>query len=319
VGKFWEGLAGQLGTDWASRLLMPAFMFWGMGALAIGLGHRFDVNQLLGIANHVMGMKTVELGAIVVAALVGLTLSGLAIDHLTLPFLKSLEGYWPKWLNWLLAKRVKVWQGKVADKDKRWQKLADKYRAGTASLLETREYAGLDDELRRFPDNPNDMMPTRLGNILRAAEMRPEHKYGLNVLVTWAALWLVLDKDAKDEVGAARASLDDAVRAVIWSVLTLVWCWEAAWVAIPAVIALIVSWRAVIGSALSYADLVEGLFDAFRGRLYEALGWPRPKNPAEEYAAGQAITIYLRRGARGDVPIFTTAEKTPEAPPDQPC
>ena len=58
----------------------------------------------------------------------------------------------------------------------------------------------LEQRLRRLPVTSALMMPTRLGNVLRAAEERPRMKYGLVAVVCWPHLWMVLDKDAKDEL-----------------------------------------------------------------------------------------------------------------------
>jgi hypothetical protein len=48
-------------------------------------------------------------------------------------------------------------------------------------------------------------MSTRLGNLLRAAEQRPAVKYGLNSVVCWPHLWLLLDSDTNWTVTLRRA------------------------------------------------------------------------------------------------------------------
>ena len=60
-------------------------------------------------------------------------------------------------------------------------------------------------------------MPTRIGNILRAAETRPYDHYGLEAVIVWPRLWLVLPDSARQELSTARASLDSSVAAVIWA------------------------------------------------------------------------------------------------------
>lgn len=59
-----------------------------------------------------------------------------------------------------------------------------------------------------MPAHANRLMPTRLGNVLRAAESGVEDKYGIDPVPCWPALWLVLPDETRTEVTAARASLD---------------------------------------------------------------------------------------------------------------
>ena len=73
-------------------------------------------------------------------------------------------------------------------------------------------YAQLESQLKRFPTQPERMMPTRLGNVLRAAEGRSAAKYGLDSIICWPALWLVLPEAAKTELQAARSELDRAAQ-----------------------------------------------------------------------------------------------------------
>jgi hypothetical protein len=51
-------------------------------------------------------------------------------------------------------------------------------------------------------------MPTRFGDILRAAEFRPRDKYGLDTTVCWYPLWLLLPAEVKQEISQARLELD---------------------------------------------------------------------------------------------------------------
>lgn len=66
-------------------------------------------------------------------------------------------------------------------------------------------------------------MPTRLGNTLRAAEQRPLEKYGLDAIVCWSRLLLLLPDAVKQELNAARADLNTAARLWLWSLLFIIW------------------------------------------------------------------------------------------------
>lgn len=68
----------------------------------------------------------------------------------------------------------------------------------------------------QFPSQPNRLMPTKLGNILRAAESRPYDKYGLDAVICWSRLWLLLPDGVKKELQEARSNLNTAARFWLW-------------------------------------------------------------------------------------------------------
>jgi hypothetical protein len=53
--------------------------------------------------------------------------------------------------------------------------------------------------------------PTRLGNIIESFENYPKVKYGLDSVFYWYRLWVVLDKDLREEIDSAQAVVDSAV------------------------------------------------------------------------------------------------------------
>ena len=76
-------------------------------------------------------------------------------------------------------------------------------------------------------------MPTSIGNILRAAERRPADKYGLDAIIVWPRLWLLLPEATRTELRAAYGSLDLATATVIWGVLFCAFA-PFTWLAVPA-------------------------------------------------------------------------------------
>src|SRR5262249_2356964 len=53
--------------------------------------------------------------------------------------------------------------------------------------------------------------PTRLGNIIESFENYPNVKYGLDSVFYWYRLWVVLDKDLREEIDSAQAVVDSTV------------------------------------------------------------------------------------------------------------
>jgi hypothetical protein len=299
--KFWEGLGGGLADKFLSRLFTPALLFWATGAVAwlfssVGpTDPRQGVTLLGQAASALVGLSgTLQLAVLVGAAFL-LIASALAAEQLTLPLLRVLEGYyWPPRLAARVRDRHRRRRARMRE---RWQALVGQATHGGLDPELAMELADLEGGLRRVPESPQLVMPTRLGNILRAAEERPGVKYGLDVAVCWPMLWLLLDKDTREEVANARSVLNGSVTLLLWAVLSLVWTALAWWVAPLAVaVALAVYYVPILSSAQVYGDLMGSVFDLRRNCLYDALRWPLPATPAGEQKDGRALTMYLWRG-----------------------
>jgi hypothetical protein len=304
--KFSEAIGSKLADRWAT-VAVPALLFWFFVSLAWidGPGGTESVQQILAD----IGRQPVPIQAAVLIALLLLAAaSGELVAYLTLPALRVLEGYWGATLERFRAPLVRRVERRVALLEARFQQLAGLIAADKASPRDRDAYVRLDQRLRRFP-RAGLYQPTRVGNILRAAESRPADKYGLEALVVWPHLWLLLPATVQSEIAAAYQSLAAAVGAVLWGLLLMpfgVWAW---WAPVVGLLAAILAYRFwVLARAETFADLVEAAFDLYRARLYTQLRWPLPPNPAAERAAGRQVTIYIWRGLDGESPAFTVAE-----------
>ena len=175
--------------------------------------------------------------------------------------------------------------------DQRWQALNQR---GLATLTTEEKQAYIRADLE-------------LGNILRASEDRCALKYGLDAIICWPRLWLVLPEEVKTELSAARSGLNLNARLWLWRVLFLLWApIFGVWWPLPlGVGAAWLAQRWMVQAAQVYEDLVESAFDLYRFALYGALHWPLPTNPAEERALGQGLTEYLWHGSDQGFPEFT--------------
>jgi hypothetical protein len=106
-------------------------------------------------------------------------------------------------------------------------------------------------------------------------------------------------------LAAARASMDDGVRLLLWSILTVGLSWWVCWLLMPALVAVLISYCVTISAAEEFADLLEATFDTQRILLYDALGWPKPRTPAGELRLGKSLTNYLLRGSDSPSPRFS--------------
>jgi hypothetical protein len=308
-GAFWDAVGGKLAERWAA-LAVPALVFWLGGVLAFMLG-RGGFHALQPFSDWLSKRSSPLQAAVLLAGLFLVAGSGVVVGRLTAPVLALMEGYWPRPLcplrKWL-ADRI---NDRADLATARFQVLTPLVKGDEATPEQREEYMRIDRQLRRLPSRPR-VQPTPVGNTLRAAETRPIDKYGLDAVAVWPHLWLLLPQTTRDEIAAARRSLDTAVEACIWGLLFLVFTPWTLW-ALPAGLAVTaasaLAW--VPARAEVFADLVEATFDLHHDLLYRQLRWPLPANPADDQVSGRRLTTYLVRGLSGDSPTFTGAGPAP--------
>jgi hypothetical protein len=305
--KFWEALGTKLAERWVAATA-PALLFWASGLLAWLYGHG-DVGSITDPKVWILGQPGLVQVGFLLAILLLLVASVLLVERLSVPTLRLLEGYWPRPFRRLRRQLVAREEAKVAALEQRWSELRERLRQEIASPDERQEAIELDAKLLRFPALSEQMMPTRIGNILRAAESRPTGKYGLDTVACWPHLWLLVPDAARQELATASSRLQAAVNAAVWSALLLgfaAWTWWAVPTAVAATAVIVRIW--VTNRAEVLADLIEATVDLHRPALYQALRWPLPTDPDDERSAGQMLTEYLRRGLSGPLPQFTKPE-----------
>lgn len=291
--KFWESLGGQLADKWISYFSAPALGFWAGGLFAwiwrFGLS---DLEQRLNSLNAIL------IGILVIASLIIVVASSALVHRLELPLLRLLEGYWPRWLNFLRTHLISRHRSRLGKMEKAWQALAN-VDIHVLDPIQRQNFVQLDQELRLIPPDPTDIMPTRIGNCIRAAEIWPQQKYGLDAVVCWPRLWLLLPDNTREDLSDVRATLDRDVRLFAWSMLFVIWTVLAWWAFFVAIVATMLAYRLIIHSAEQYSNLVESTFDVHRFILYEALRFSLPTSSEEEKSLGAQLTEYLWRGGTG--------------------
>ncbi|WP_414528468.1 hypothetical protein [Nodularia chucula] len=325
TAKVLESFGGKLAEQWVATLLTPAFIFW-LGGFVTAI-QRLGWNTL--VTRYTAYKEPLQI-AILVGALCIVAATAFAVQRFDTPIIRFLEGYWYPWLrpvrqiriaHYRQHKQALIQQSQTlrtqeAEQKARFQALKtiiETQGADSLTLADKDEYRQLNEQLltptqqenlvrirlalHNLPAN-TDLMPTRLGNILRTAERRPLEKYGLDAIICWSRLWLLLPEAAKKDLQNARADLNNAARLWLWSILFLVWAAFGAWWAIPLGIlsALFAYYNWAIAAATTYGDLIEASFDLHRQLLYQALGWKKPDDPNEERRVGQQLTDYLWRG-----------------------
>jgi hypothetical protein len=175
--------------------------------------------------------------------------------------------------------------------------------ADQARLLpETRvRYLSIADESRRlaagYPDTNrvgdyveyDNIMPTRLGNVLRKYERQAGSQYGLDAVSLIQQISFVAPTAHLAYVGDQRQLLDLSVRMCATSIvatliaISALW-WHGAWLLlalVPYGVAYI-SYRGAVVVAHEYGAAVTAMIDLDRFALYDALRMRRPKNTKAE-------------------------------------
>ena len=300
--KFLEGAGGKLAEQWVANLLTPAFIFWSGGLLAF-----IDRHGWQPIAKLFPDSKLEALQIGIIALILTLIyISALIIQRFDTEILRGLEGYWYPGIrrlpirNWLITRHIKKWKHLLEV----WTPLRKKFKANTLTAIDRAELIRCDRKLRQYPTDETDFLPTHLGNILRSAERRPYDRYGLDAIVCWPRLWLLLPENARKDLQEARLTLNNSVRVFAWSILFLIWSIWSLWAIPLAILSALFAYSWILDSAILYGELIESVFDLYRTTLYQSLRFPLPTNPKEERSIGLQITEYLFRGSQSPSPLF---------------
>lgn len=152
---------------------------------------------------------------------------------------------------------------------------------------------------RRYPPAPL-VMPTRLGNALRAAEDRAGRRYGLDTIAAWPRLYPLLSERVAALVDDQRTQMDLAARfaAVLLGATTVsaaLLVTHGWWLLVPAVTLLLawLSYRGACSAAEAYGDGLETAFDLHRLDLRTSLHLTMPRTLSEERALNAELSQFL--------------------------
>lgn len=298
--KFLESMGEGLSGKYLERIFGPAAVFWSTGILLWCWKRGFNA-----VWWELKRLTTFEQALLILFLFLILNFSILLISRLHLFFLRLLEGYWPSAFKGIKEKMRNKKMKRLQKLEQRWQHLTNKKRV----VDEDREIDRLDKVLHdTYPSDSGDIMPTALGNILKRGEANPRYKYGLDAIVCWPRLWLLLPKETKDILFSIGGRIHQAVESWVWGLLSVIWCFLSPWIIPFSFLWMFLSYRAAIQSARPYSDLFESVFDIYRYDLYKAMHWPLPERDNEK-SQGERLTEYLWRGVVGSFDSPTTQKE----------
>lgn len=244
--------------------------------------------------------KTIELAILGgVALVVGLALSGVS-HYIT----RLFEGY-P--LEGLADRRVlgRVYRWALARQGDQYDRLLAVYKDKSKPDKERqRALVRLD---RFFPKDRAALLPTRMGNAIRAFERHSNVRWGLDGITIWPRIEALLSAEERELLAEAKVNfyvfLNAAVGALAVGVCLVVDKAlnapdpAAYWVlyAIPFAVGYVL-YRAAIGPATDWGDSVRSSIDLHRLELYEKLGVREPTSFSDERALALKVNQVLRYG-----------------------
>ncbi|MEU9174774.1 hypothetical protein AB0D34_44665 [Streptomyces sp. NPDC048420] len=204
---------------------------------------------------------------------------------------RVLEGYWYRWsaTAGLAGVLVEVQR-------RRWEALRQRVgeSAPSAPAREVRADAG-----RRLGARPpvDLLLPTALGNALRAGELSAGERYGLSTLASWPRIYMQISDRMSEALNSTRDALDTAVN-LCWSFLAVALTYGVAlydepnswWLCGGAVILAGVAYKGAVIAAQAYSGLMHVVYDLHRFELLDALHRPLPKDTVTEKETFAEVT-----------------------------
>jgi hypothetical protein len=284
----------QVSTVFPRRFLVniffPSLIFW-LLLFAVAIAGRGD--NLLEVARRWNQQDTAFKSIQIIIFISWVTFfSSILASRLT-TILRFYEGHW----NVVPLENI----GKNWYKDQH-KKLDEKIEANPESDCYQEIYMHYPPRKQR-----DQIMPTRLGNILKNAELYPKQRYKIDAVLIWPRLYCLVPERFIQAIAEAKSSLDFMlvisllsglfallssiymliVGAVWWLFLLCFWG------------GLLVAWLAYQGAngcAILYAHLVKSCFDLYRNDLLKQMRLQLPNTSKDEREQWDALCKFLYRG-----------------------
>lgn len=226
----------------------------------------------------------------------GVVIAALLLQPLQRNLVRWLEGYpLMRGAGLLLGRPL------VARWRRRWERLNAAQQRVDPGPEDLPAMAAAAARLARLPRDPDRLMPTALGNVLRAAEDRPAQTYGLDAVAAWPELYAILPERTATLVDDARDQLDTTCR--MTAAFAATGALSAAilpfsrWTLLAAafLLASALTYRSALSAAGSYGRLVNAAVTLHRFDLLTAFHLPLPADPAAERTQFRTLSLHLRQ------------------------
>jgi hypothetical protein len=279
----------RLDSRFILTLFFPSLVFWG-GLATVYAADKGLVTLLTQWRAQDAGVQLTQ----IIIALAWVTFFAYLLSNQLVWLTKQFEGYW-KWVPFL-GKRL------VAARQKHYQRVL-------SSIDPKADYERIYYAFP-FPDEPEEVMPTRLGNILKNSERYSLQRYEMDAVLLWPRLYAVLPESFTKILEGAKASLDfmlvisslsisfALITGIYLLIVQSVW-----WLFLLCFLGgLLVAWAAyqsALETAITYGQLIKSAFDLYKDELRKQLGYEKPKSLEQERAFWQNIYDLIYKGEAG--------------------
>jgi hypothetical protein len=287
-----EVFFGRIGTRFLFVTVLPQLVFGAYVGLLFAAGAPTRPPSLHAAAHFLNAMTWREM----IFVVLGIVAAAVALHPAQYPLIQILEGYWAEipfgsvLSRWALRRRVAE-----------HNRVRQLYNAPAATSAEERHLRWwADTRMAWLPVDPNDLLPTTLGNTLRVGEMRAASRYGMDVGVVMPRLFAIMRPEVRDQLNGRRNQLDAAARMCTLSLLATAMSValllpQGTWLFLP-LIALGVAWlcyRAAIAAARAYCVQMATAIDLHHRDFWRALELPVPPDLADERTQAEEISDFL--------------------------
>ena len=290
-----QELRSYFGRDFLLGVFFPVLIFVGASLTLF-----FEVTQ--GLASTLAAWERLSLQSQLLTVL-GSLIVCLVLSYLIYNFQYSItrlfEGYWPRYLR-----RLRVWRTGLYKN--RWDYLEDRKRSAWTEAMDKStgtSRKGIALQIAResvteqsiyYPPRKHidNVMPTRIGNILLDSELYARDHYGIDSVTIWTRLRPLLAGDVIAPLEGSRTARDFMLlMSALSATFTLIWCpvlaiftsrwdlfllcaagWPLAWVC----------YYSAVQSTLAYSERLKAVFDLHRNDLLKALNRKIPENAEKE-------------------------------------
>lgn len=299
-------ITGTLDKRFIMSIFFPCLVFLG---LFTSLSVYMLTGDLVQTVKNLTNLNAEIQGGAIILFLAITTFCAYFLAGSITPLLRLYEGYWD-WIPWheLFAIRLqKYHQNQLAALQKQLNDPSTDDKVYKQCYQEMFFY---------YPPStrPQEVMPTRLGNIFKSVELYPKMRYNMDAIFIWPRLAPLLPQGFSDALADTEASLDlmlvasflgyllACIGLVMLILLGLgISHFKLEWYPFLSSIVggLLVGWLGYLGvlkASLAFGLLIRSAFDLYRNTIIQALGLKAPTCLREERVLWEAIDQYLYRG-----------------------